>query len=115
MVNVKFDITDDGKTLILTVSGHAGAGNKGEDTVCAASSILAYTVAQEVRDLQERKKLRKKPNIRLAEGDCTITCKPVKGAFIEALHTFKVAQTGYRLLAHNFPDNVRITTFAKDN
>ena len=36
------------KTFVLDVSGHAGAAPAGEDTVCAAASMLAYTVAQEV-------------------------------------------------------------------
>lgn len=115
MVKAKFETTDNEKTLILTVQGHAGAAQSGEDTVCAAASILAYTAAQEVKEMQEKGKLKKKPNIRLGEGDATITCKPVKNAYSEALHTFKVVQTGYRLLAANFPENVSLTTFAKDN
>lgn len=111
MLKVKFEMSDDQKTLILTLTGHAESANKGEDTVCAAASILAYTVAQEVKEMQEKGKLKKKPNIRLDEGDATITCKPVKNAYLEALHIFKVAQTGYRLLAANFQDNVQLTTF----
>lgn len=111
MIKVKFEITDDQKTIILNLSGHAKSAEYGNDTVCAAASILAYTVAQEVREMQEKGKLKKKPNIRLDEGDATITCKPVKNAFMEALHTFKVAQTGYRLLCANFPENVQLTTF----
>lgn len=113
MIEVKFSFSDDGKTIVLSSSGHADAAPRGEDTVCAAASILAYTVAQEITDLRTEGKLRRKPTVRLGPGSAVLTCKPTKGAYAEALHTFKVAQTGYRLLAANFPDHVRVHTFGE--
>lgn len=113
MLSVKFEFSEDGKTIILDLNGHAGAAAKGEDIVCSAASILAYTVAQEVKEMQEKGKLKKKPNIRLEDGSATITCKPVKNAFSEALHIFKVAQTGYRLLNANFGEYVQLKTFGE--
>lgn len=110
MIKTRFEITENGRTLILNLKGHAGAADAGKDIVCASASILAYTVAQEVTDMYNKGRLKKKPNIRLDEGDATITCKPVKTSMTEALHVFKVAQTGFRLLANSFPDYVQVVT-----
>lgn len=111
MIKVSFDISENGKTLILTLKGHAGMAEAGKDIVCASASIIAYTVAQEVTDMYNKGRLKKKPNIRLDEGDATITCKPVKTSMTEALHIYKVAQTGFRLLAESYPEYVQLTTF----
>ena len=110
MVKARFELADKG-TLVLTLSGHAGAAPAGVDTVCAAASMLAYTVAQEVLEMQGKGKLRKKATVKLDRGEALITCKPKKNAWSEALHLYKVAQTGYRLLAANFPQNVQVKTF----
>ncbi len=113
MIDTKLEFSEGGKTLVLTIIGHAGMGDAGNDPVCAAASILAYTVAQEVTDMHKAGKLKKEPHIRLDAGDASVTCKPTKSAYAEALHLYKVAQTGYRLLAHNFPDNLRIKKFGE--
>lgn len=110
MVKARFELADKG-TLVLTLSGHAGAAPAGADTVCAAASMLAYTVAQEVLEMEGKGKLRKKATIKLDQGAALITCKPKKSTWCEALHLYKVAQTGYRLLAANFPENVQVKTF----
>ena len=110
MVKARFELTDKG-TLVLTLSGHAGAAPAGVDTVCAAASMLAYTVAQEVLEMEGKGKLRKKATVKLDRGEALITCKPKKSAWSEALQLYKVAQTGYRLLAANFPENVQVNTF----
>ena len=39
------DVTYDRKRLILKVKGHAHSGEAGHDLVCAAASILVYTLA----------------------------------------------------------------------
>ena len=113
MIQARFEKSEDGKTLILTVKGHAGQADVGQDIVCASASILAYTVAQVVTTMRDEGKLKKKPNIRLESGDAVITCKPIKQFFAEALHTFSVAQVGYDLLHHNYPRYVQLTKFGK--
>lgn len=113
MIQVRFEKSEDGKTLILTLKGHSGQAEMGQDIVCSAASILAYTVAQMVKDMQEGGKLKKKPHIRMESGDATITCKPTKQYFGEAMHTYRVAQTGYELLAHTYRDYVRVIKFGE--
>lgn len=113
MIQVRFEKSDDGKTLILTLKGHSGQAEMGQDIVCSAASILAYTVAQMVTTMREEGKLKKSPHIRMESGDATITCKPTKQYFGEAMHTYRVAQTGYELLAHTYKDYVRVTKFGE--
>lgn len=113
MVKAKFEISEDKKTLVLSIKGHAGAGEKGHDLVCAAASILANTVAQIVYIMHDKGQLRRKPTVKLNGGDATITCKPRDEAFHEALHTYSVAQVGFALLAKAHPDHVELHPFGK--
>ena len=107
MVKVKFELAG-GETLVLKLSGHAGYAPEGNDTICAAASVLAYTAAQEVLEMHRKGKLREEPKIKLAKGEALIACKPKRSARREVSHLYKTAQTGYKLLAANFPDNVRL-------
>ena len=100
-------------TLCLKLKGHAGLGETGKDIVCSAASILAYTVAKAISFMYEEKKLRKKPNIVLKEGDTTIICKPKDDSYAEALHTFFIAEVGYSLLSQSYPNHVELTPFGK--
>ena len=111
MIQVRFE--KDGKNIILTVQGHSEQAQMGQDIVCSAASILAYTVAQMVTEMGEDGKLKKKPHIRMESGDSAVTCKPTKQYFGEALHTYTVAQKGYELLAHTYPEYVRLTKFGE--
>ena len=111
MIQARFE--KDGKNIIMTVRGHAGQAESGQDIVCSAASILAYTVAQMVSKMRDDGKLKKAPTIRMESGDTAITCKPTKQYFTEALHTYTVAQTGYELLAHSYGDYVRVVKFGE--
>ena len=101
----------DRETLSLKLSGHAGAAKAGQDVICASASILAYTVAQEAKNMEKRHQLVEPPIIRLEEGDAEITVNPVNdAAYADALHTFYVAQVGFSLLAYNHPQYVELLT-----
>lgn len=111
MITASFYTNKEAGSITLAVSGHAGADEKGKDIVCAASSILAYTVAQTIQFMYEEGGLQKKPNIKLKDGDCVITAKPKPESYAEALHTFFVAQVGFHLLSHSYPQYVDIEPF----
>lgn len=108
---IKINFTQDGKNIMLTVKGHAGSAEKGKDLVCAAASILALTIAQNIKEMEIKKQLKKKPVIRLDEGNTVITCKPTKNNMNKAMHMFECIQTGYALLAFNYPEFVQIAKF----
>lgn len=111
MIQAEFFTNKDRGSITLKLSGHAGQAKKGEDIVCAASSILAYTVAQALQFMYEQGDLQKKPRLKLEEDDTIIVAKPKPEAYADALHTFFVAQVGYHLLAHNYPQYVTLKSF----
>ena len=113
MVQAEFFTNKESGSITMKLSGHAGQAKKGEDIVCAAASILAYTVAQALQFMYEQGDLQKKPHIRLEEGDTVIVAKPKAESYAEALHTFFVAQVGYHLLAHNYPQYVTLSSFGE--
>lgn len=111
MVKAEFFTNKEVGSITMKLSGHAGQAEKGQDIVCAAASILAYTVAQALQFMYEQGQLQKKPHIKLTEGDTVIVAKPREEAYAEALHTFFVAQVGYHLLSHNYPQYVTLSSF----
>lgn len=97
--------------LALTVKGHSGAANRGEDLVCAAASILTMTAAQEAHDLHEDGRLTEKPLIKLASGRAKIEMIPKPDAAAEALHALYILQKGFAVLAANEPKFVKLRPF----
>ena len=109
MITVSIFRDKKSKTLILKLSGHAGAAEAGHDIICASATILAYTVAQEAKNMEKRHQLSKPPFIKMEEGDIEITVHPKNdAAHADALHTFYVAEVGYSLLAYNYPQFVEL-------
>lgn len=115
MVQAEFFTNKESGSITMKLTGHAGQAKKGEDIVCASASILAYTVAQALQFMYEQGDLQKKPLLKLDEGDTIIVAKPKHEAYAEALHTFFVAQVGYHLLAHNYPQYVTLVSFGDSN
>lgn len=111
MVRAEFVI--DGESLVLKLSGHAGAGKKGSDIVCAASSILCYTAAQVIQYMFGEDKLERPPDILLEDGNAHVIAVPRKENYNECLHTFYVVQAGYALLERNYPKNVALYSFGE--
>ena len=114
MITVNLAQDDVKKTLSLKLSGHAGQADIGHDIVCASATILAYTVAQVVRLMEGNRELAKKPVIKLDKGDIEITCRcKTDKSYAEALHTYFVAQVGYSLLTHNYPQYVALNSLGE--
>ena len=111
MVSVEF--TSKGNKLSLKLQGHAGQAELGRDIVCSACTILAYTTAQVVKNESETGGLEATPKIDFDNGNATIICKPTRDRFEAVYNAFAVVQTGFSLLAHNFPQNVELKMFGK--
>ena len=109
MVTAKF-YTEEG-SVGLSMVGHAGHGKKGEDIVCAAASILAYTAAQSVAFMAAQGKLTDAPVIILEPGKCLVKARPADKYLYELFHTFFVVQVGFSLLATRYPENVKLDAF----
>lgn len=115
MITAKFSTNKKSGSITLKVTGHAGAAEQGKDIICSAASILTYTLAQAISFMHSEGKLQKKPNIRFTEdkGDAVITAKPKDDWYGEALHCFFIAQVGFHLLSHNYPQYVELNSFGE--
>jgi uncharacterized protein YsxB (DUF464 family) len=111
MMVIKYSNDRDKRECSLRVKGHAGQAELGQDIICASASILAYTVAQELKHMEYHRKLAKSPHIDLRSGDTNIVCCARDDkTYEEMLHTFHVISVGYALLAHNYPLYVKFIT-----
>lgn len=97
--------------LLLSVDGHAGAGNFGEDIVCSACSILSYTLAQTLLLMKTEGRLRKKPRVDIKEGKAKIVAEPKAEALSEILSYFYMTYVGFCLLHENYPQFVDFPPF----
>ena len=108
MISVRFEENKERRVLSMEVRGHADFAELGKDPVCAGASVLAMTVAQCVKGMEEAGRLQKKAHIVIRSGRVLVTAKPVEEFWNEAKHLFWVGETGMRLLSEAYPGNVAI-------
>ena len=108
MITARFYQKPSNGSIHMTLKGHAETAPKGEDLICSAATMMAYTVAQAVQFMYENNQLKKEPKIHIKDGEATIIATPTEDAYAEALHTFWVAHCGIHVLAHNYPNNVKL-------
>ena len=103
MITVTF--TEKGENLSLRLEGHAGYAEHGKDIVCASASILAYTLASIIESLGDDVE----SVIDMTGGNATIECK-CNGTrtYVKAINAYHFTRMGYALLAHNYPQYVRL-------
>lgn len=89
----------------LTIEGHAYSGEAGQDLVCSAASILAYTLSASVANMSAAKQIRE-PKIQLEPGDAEISCKTIRRFEAPVTLIFDSICAGYELLARDYPDNI---------
>nr|DAM02618.1 MAG TPA: YsxB-like protein [Caudoviricetes sp.] len=94
--------------LTLEMDGHAGSAPAGQDLVCAAASILCYTLAARAGTLYSDGKLRSKPVIELDSGHAAIAMRPRGLAERETRAVWDTVGTGLRLLQREYPDYIRV-------
>lgn len=93
---------------LLTVKGHAGAGLYGSDPVCAAVSILVYTLAESVQVMEQKHRLTA-ATVHLASGCAVIAARPRRFSGRALDCTYKTVCHGFRLLAGEYPANLQFT------
>ena len=100
------EITFNEKNLELSVKGHANHGEKGEDIVCSAVSILFYTLAVALTESKEM--LVQNPHINMEDGNGTISCVP-KGIYEANVSLmYWTVLNGFNLLASEYKNNVSL-------
>ena len=101
MTNIK--CIQDRSEYTIDIDGHAGY-NPGMDIVCSAASILGYTLANALKDIEADKKI-----ISMGEdGEIHICIIPVRVTAEEARVIVNTIMLGYTLLADQYPDNVSV-------
>lgn len=98
--------------LSLALDGHAGAADFGHDIICAAASMLAYTLAAAVDEAED--KMRSSPIISLTPGHARVICAPFPEEYerIRSLYEFTVR--GYRLLAEKNPAYIKLISCPRE-
>lgn len=90
----------------VRIRGHAGAGPKGEDVVCAGVSTLAQTLAANVRHWGATGRLTEEPKTFLQEGFGEIRCNP-KPKYEKSVRQVMVAIcAGFEIIANAAPGYV---------
>lgn len=89
----------------LTVTGHAGAGKKGNDIVCAAISVLVLTLAENVRALANTGTA-KAHCVQVREGEAKIRCTPVSCMDAVVQCIFESVCCGFEVVQQMYPDHV---------
>lgn len=107
MVTVRFYTALD-ESLHLRVRGHAGAGARGHDLVCAGVSTLCRGLGRAVEHLASAGLLAAPPRIVLREGEAEIDALPLPAHRDTAALVFWTAQVGLNELARSFPRNVTL-------
>jgi uncharacterized protein YsxB (DUF464 family) len=99
-------VTLDGAALLrgLDLQGHAGAGKRGEDVVCAAVSFLVRTAAAVLAD----KAYVTAQVVAPARGELhlSIECKREGEPYLRAIQDFLL--TGLNSVAEEYPECLRV-------
>ena len=103
MIEIKFKP----KELELSITGHAGAAEKGKDIVCSAVSILFYTLAQAVSDSENM--LMEAPVIEIEDGNGSVSCKPKEVFLATMQRTYWTVLTGIELLSQEYKEYINFT------
>jgi len=96
--------------LRLEMEGHAGAGEKGADPVCAALSMLMMTLE---RRMQERAEMTM-PAVQRGPGRFMIACRPEEDCEALCRESFDTVAAGLALLAENRAENVSFRLTGED-
>ena len=113
MIKASFTYQKELGIVSMLIEGHSGQAEKGNDLICAASSMLAYTVAQYVDYVDKADGLTEKPFIEIEDGYMSIVTKPTEKYIAEVLNAFFVAEVGYSLLAQDYPQYVELKLFGE--
>ena len=108
MITVNFNYSPNG-VLSLDLSGHADMVREGYDPVCAAVSVLLYTLAEEIEDMAEGGLLRRSPHLILDPGSAHLSATPTRKGRLRAESAYGFTLRGLELLARAYPQCLNIS------
>lgn len=100
------------KKRSLTIKGHANAGEKGFDIICASVSTVFYNLCQMMREY-DHKAFVKPIEMQDISGSAKLQVTPASGYETWIDHDMLYALTGFKLLAGNFPQYVNLKVMQK--
>lgn len=109
MLEVKFYKGEEDNVYGLTMEGHCNYAEKGNDIVCSAATILVKAL-QVVLECNAQTMCEYVPHISLEEGYAMVMWKPKKAKKHKntLLTSLITVEQGFRVLAHNYPNNITI-------
>lgn len=108
MVEAKLMYDKRRNKIRMELRGHAQAGPKGEDLICAGASTLALTAARAAKLMYRQGLLQRNPRVELHSGEALIIATPKEGMEAEVLLPFWTVQVGLSVLAEKWPRHVRL-------
>ena len=92
----------------LKIKGHAGAGDKGHDIICAAASMVFYNLCQMLLEYDQDKAFARPTEMQDAPGNAWVRATPATGFETWIDHDMCYALTGFKLLAARHPEYVNL-------
>lgn len=92
----------------VTMAGHADSAEYGHDLICAAASILAYTLAENASQMVDNGQA-EDAILHLKSGDTVIQLITLPQFSQVATMIFDAVVCGFQLLAEQYPDHVMFT------
>lgn len=90
----------DTEALTLEMNGHADYADAGQDIVCAAASMLAYTLLERARELHAE------VHASIDGGRLSLRCGAVMANHPLLWAAFETVRAGFSLLARKYPEHV---------
>lgn len=109
MINVTCN--EENGVISLIVKGHSDTMLPGDDPICAAASLMAWTLMQMLIAHKTQGSFKTPPKMFVKSGDAEFICKPKRRDREFVMMSFLFAETGYRILEKNYPDKVKVTQF----
>ena len=106
MIRIKM-ITESKGSYELHAKGHALYSKSGQDIVCAAVSVLIFTLLESI----DENDLSFPPVVILEKGKAFIRIKPKDENKEKICGVFEVICKGFEILQNNFSKNVKFTRF----
>lgn len=101
------DYSEEGGVLRFRADGHAAWAEDGTDLVCAAASMLAYTLLQCLRDAEEQGWL-EELDTDIWDGGVLAEAVPAPDGMVRVATIYRTVLTGYRMLSRRYPHNVEV-------
>lgn len=106
MTKVLYDSTN----LHMNIKGHAGAGVKGEDLVCAGASTLASTLVCVAQNSPEYR-----PDVQVSDAEIDVRLHPDEDDVRDCMVSMDTVFIGFAMMAVQFPDYVSVTLIEEED